>query len=347
MIPLPRWIRRAGVLFWLGVAVLAAGLPRPAFAQEEVAFRSGDNTLKGVLVLPKGPGPHPAVAFVHGSGSLDRNDWTLHPALREHFARHGIASLCWDKPGVGASSGDWTQQSFHDRAQEAVDAVKFLKGRPDIDGKHVGLWGISQGGWICPLAASLSPDVAFIILVSAPAGTVEEQDLYRVEQEMRADNRPEGDIKKALAFARRRIEFIRCGSYQEFDAAQRDVGDEGWFKDYVHRLGARDFAFGKKNIAYDGRPALKGVKCPVLLLVGERDTIVPARSSAALIEDVLARAGDKDVTVKTFAGADHFMHATKTGGPGERFAKDRKQELVPDYLPTITDWLLPRVRSTP
>src|SRR5262245_20683734 len=115
MIPCHRWIRRAGVNAWvllaLGTVVRAEELPKPAFAQKEVSFPSGGNTLKGVLVLPKTRGPYPAVAFVHGSGPLDRNDWTLHPALREHLARHGIASLCWDKPGVGASSGDWTRQS--------------------------------------------------------------------------------------------------------------------------------------------------------------------------------------------------------------------------------------------
>jgi len=325
----------------------AKELPRPAFTQEEVSFRSGGNTLRGVLVLPKTRGPHPAVAFVHGSGALDRNDWTLHPALREHLARHGIASLCWDKPGVGASSGDWTRQSFHDRAQEAIDALKFLKGRADIDRKHVGLWGISQGGWICPLAASLSPDVAFLILVSAPAGTLEEQDLYRVAQAMRADSMSEGDIEKALGFARRRIELVRSGSYEKLDAAQREVSDARWFRDYVHRLEPREFAFAKKNIAYDGRPILKGVKCPVLILVGERDTIVPAKQSASLIKDSLNKAGNKEVTVTTFAYADHFMQVTKTGGPRETFAKGRKKEFVPGYLATITKWLAPRVRSTP
>jgi pimeloyl-ACP methyl ester carboxylesterase len=329
------------------VALPAEPPRKSAFPQEEVSFRSGANTLKGVLVLPKTRGPHPAVAFVHGSGSLDRNHWTMHPALREHLARRGIASLCWDKPGVGASTGDWTRQSFHDRAQEAVGAVHFLKGRPDIDGKHVGLWGISQGGWVCPLAASLSPDIAFLILVSAPAGTVAEQDLYRVEQEMRADNMPEEDVKKALAFARRRIEFLRAGSYREFDAAQQEVSGEGWFKDYVHRLEARDFAFGKKNLAYDGRAALKAVRCPVLVLVGRRDTIVPAAASAALIKDVLTGAGNKDVTVRTFANADHFMHVSRTGGPRERFAKGGKKEFVPDYFPALTDWLAPRVRAAP
>ena len=350
MMPFRRWMGRTGVSAWVLLCVgssLAEELPGPAFVRKNVSFRSGGNTLHGVLLLPNGRGPHPAVAFVHGSGSLGRDDWRGHPALREHLARHGIASLCWDKPGVGESKGDWTRQSFHDRAQEAIEAVKFLKGRPDIAGKQVGLWGISQGGWICPLAAYLSADVAFMILVSAPAGTIEEQDLYRVEQEMRADNMPEGDVEKALSFARRRIELIRGGSYAQLDAAQREVSHQRWFKDYVHRLEPRDFAFGKKNIAYDGRPVLKEVKCPVLILVGGRDTIVPAKKSAALIKGILKKAGNKDVTVKTFANADHFMHATRTGGPRETFAKGRKKEFVPAYCETVTNWLAPWVRPAP
>ncbi len=327
--------------------VLAEGPAAPAMHTEEVSFRSGDNTLKGVLVLPSTRGPYPAVAFVHGSGSLGRNDWTLHPPLREHFARRGIASLCWDKPGVGASTGDWTKQSFEDRAREALDAVQFLRARTEIDRKHVGLWGISQGGWICPLAASLSTDCAFIILVSAPATTIEEQDLYRVEQEMRADGMPARDIDLALAFARRRMEFARGGSFEQFDAAQRAVADERWFKDYVHRLGPKDFAFGAKNAAYDGRPALRRVKCPVLVVVGQRDTIVPSKKSAALIQEILTESGNKDVTVKTFPGADHFLYLTKTGGPGDTPAKDREKQFAPGYISTVTDWLASRVFPAP
>jgi pimeloyl-ACP methyl ester carboxylesterase len=257
-----------GIVAW--VLLRGAGKDRPVaepappateassspFREEEVRFSSGGNTLSGVLVLPSTRGPHPAVAFVHGSGALGRDDWTLHPPLREHLARNGVASLCWDKPGVGASGGHWSRQSFHDRAREALDAVKFLRGRADIDHGRVGLWGISQGGWICPLAATLSPDVAFLILVSAPAGTIAEQDLFRVEQGMRADGLPQEDIDKALDFARRRIELLRGGTFEELDAAQREVGRQRWFTEYVHRLGPRDFAFGAKNIAYDGRPAL-------------------------------------------------------------------------------------------
>jgi pimeloyl-ACP methyl ester carboxylesterase len=311
----------------------------------EVHLASGGNTLSGVLVLPTTPGPHPAVAFVHGSGALGRNDWTLHPPLREHLARHGIASLCWDKPGVGASDGDWTRQSFHDRAREALDAVRFLRGRADIDPEHIGLWGISQGGWVCPLAASRSPDVAFLILVSAPAGTIAEQDLFRVEQGMRADGMPQEDIDQALDFARRRIALTQAGRFEKLDVAQREVAGQPWFEAYVHRLGPKDFAFGAKNIAYDGRPALEKVKCPVLLLVGEHDTIVPSKEGATIIKEILTKAGNPDVTVKTFPGADHFMHLAKTGGSREALAAGRVKTFAPGYFAALTDWLGERLAT--
>ena len=71
------------------------------------------------------------------------------------------------------------------------------------------------------------------------------------------------------------------------------------------------------------------------------------KKSAALIADTLKKAGNADVTVKSFGNADHFMHVSKTGGPRETFAKNRQKEFVADYLSTITKWLAPRVRSRP
>lgn len=299
----------------------------------DISFQSRGNTLRGRLLLPTTPPPHPAVVFVHGSGALGRDDWTLHPSLRERLARSGVATLCWDKPGVGESTGEWTEQTFSDRAEEAIDAVRVLSKREEVDPKRIGLWGISQGGWICPLAASRHPEIAFLILVSAPAGTIEEQDLYRVEQEMRAGGIAEDDIAKALAFVRHRILLLREGSYERFDAIQKELVGVKWFENYVHRLGPKEFAFGQKNVDYDGRSALKAVKCPALVIVGERDTIVPAKQSALVIKRVLNNGGNNDVTIKVFPDADHFMRVVQRGGASD------KQDLVPEYSRAVVDWV--------
>ncbi len=37
----------------------------------------------------------------------------------DHLARHAMATLTFDKPGLGGSSGDWRQQTFYDRVEQA------------------------------------------------------------------------------------------------------------------------------------------------------------------------------------------------------------------------------------
>jgi pimeloyl-ACP methyl ester carboxylesterase len=99
---------------------------------EDVHFRHGDDLLAGSLFRPEAPGPHPAVALVLGSGAQDRAYGGTGTALGRHFARHGFACLAWDKPGVGQSTGDYTAQTFRDRADEALAAVHFLRERADV-----------------------------------------------------------------------------------------------------------------------------------------------------------------------------------------------------------------------
>jgi pimeloyl-ACP methyl ester carboxylesterase len=89
------------------------------------------------------------------------------------------------------------------------------------------------------------------------------------------------------------------------------------------------------------------VKCPVLVIVGERDRIVPAKASAVQIEEILTKAGNKNVVVKTFPEADHFIHLSKSGGPKDVLAKDRVKTFAPGYLSTVTDWIADRVWPPP
>ena len=133
------------------------------------------------------------------------------PALGRHFASNGFACLAWDKPGVGRSTGESNAQTFRDRAEESLAAVRFLRQRPDVRPDQVGLWGHSQGGMVAPLAASLSDQVAFVIEVSGWQGAAWRQDAVRVEQELRGGGFPEADVKEATAFARLRMDLIRGG----------------------------------------------------------------------------------------------------------------------------------------
>src|SRR5215218_8767359 len=108
--------------------VHGASAPRVTPQQLEVRFGSGDAVLAGTLTLPPGAGPHPAVAWVHGSGFTNRAYLPDLPALLVH---HGVAVLAYDKRGVGQSTGTYpgespTQGAIDVLARDAAAAVRFL-----------------------------------------------------------------------------------------------------------------------------------------------------------------------------------------------------------------------------
>src|SRR5258708_24595284 len=104
----------------------------PTFKQEEVSFRNGDVTLSGTLLLPLTEVPHPAVVFLHGSGSEGRYAARF---LAEYFTPHGIAALIYDKRGVGTSTGDWKRSDFNDLAGDSIAGIHFLQQRNEINAK--------------------------------------------------------------------------------------------------------------------------------------------------------------------------------------------------------------------
>ena len=148
---------------------------------EDIRFSSGDIQLAGALISPTMAGKHPAIILVHGSGAENR-EYML-PWAR-FLVRRGIAVLGYDKRGVGESTGDWNTASFDDLAGDVVAAFKYLKTRRDIDPEQIGLFGVSQAGWIMPLAAVRAKDLAFLISVSGAGVTVAETTIDQAQNEI-------------------------------------------------------------------------------------------------------------------------------------------------------------------
>ncbi len=304
-----------------------------SFREEEVRFHNGDTLLAGTLLVPASEDPHPAVAMIQGSGPADSDNFGYFPPIREHFANHGIAVLCFDKPGIGGSSGDWTRQSFPaDRAREALAAVSFLQSRDWIDPERVGLWGISQGGWVLPLAASMSPEVAFVVTVSGPGVTPMEQNFYDVEHNMRADGLPEEQVRRGIAYVAALMEAaLRKESYERVEeAVLREARGEPWYGYFEVDSGVWTF-FLRGDPSFDPARVLDRVTCPVLAIFGELDRQAPALRSAEIFREALTRAGNRDFTIRIFPGADHGI------GVGQ------PPSFAPGYIDTMTDWMLERV----
>jgi pimeloyl-ACP methyl ester carboxylesterase len=302
--------------------------------QRDLAFESGDATLVGTLHLPAGNGPHPALVMLQGSGDSDRDSNGYFPPIREHFLRHGLAVYSFDKPGCGASSGDWRRRALRDRAREALDALTLVRAQPEIDARAVGLWGQSQGGWTVPLAAMLAPEIPFIIPQSCPSLTPDEQALYDVEQQLRGAGLAEADVSAGLAYVRTQLDYARRQlPYERVEAeVVAPARGQPWATCFYPESGADwEHALVYAREDYNPLATLRRVTNPILAIFGELDVLLPAARSAVEIERALTEAGNRDVTVRVFPGATHRLKDAVSG------------EFPPGYLACMTDWLRERV----
>ncbi len=205
--------------------------------------------------------------------------------------------------------------------------------------------GASEGGWVAPLAASRSNgEVAFVIAISAGGLGPDEQEVKRVEIQMRGDGFPEREIKEALRVMRLKHNYARTGkAWEEYLAAAQSAQHKEWFPYVLASLSRDDpdWEFGRKIIAYDPIPVLENVRCPVLILLGELDwNYLNEAKEESVAERALKRGGNKDHTIKVFPHGNHALWVSKTGGTKEF---PFLNSYVPGYFETQLNWLLKRV----
>ena len=320
------------------------------YREEQVSFRNGDTMLAGRLLIPSTKGPHPAVILLHGSGPQDRNGYlSIMRFAADHFARHGIAALIYDKRGAGASTGNWATASFDEMAVDALAALKLLQNRKDINPKQIGMWGSSQAGWVMAKATSMSKDIAFIISVSAGGSgyTVAQQELYNVATEMRANGFSPDEINQVIATRNLLFDFVRTGAGEKYDAAIGKARADARIKDWLTPLSSeidrkkRDQWFLALDIDFDPVPLWEQYEGPVLGIFGELDASTPVRQVVPIFAKALANRKNTDFAIKVFPKAHHIILEAETGSDSEL---DRLKRYVPGYFDTMTDWVRARVR---
>jgi pimeloyl-ACP methyl ester carboxylesterase len=314
---------------------------------EEVFFQQGNARLAGTLSVPEEPGPHPAIALLHGSGPLTRHSFGPYPRF---FNSLGLAVLVYDKRGTGASTGRrldastgtpetlWPAHYPDDLLADALAALRFLQGRAEIDGKRIGFWGSSEGGMLTTQVAARSKDVAFAINSSGFMGPLWKTILYQGAAMMRAAGKPESEIEEALAFNRFWMQVAQTGrGYDEFLARREAIvrsGKAGWLfymNGAFSSLAQMRWAW-RHILRFDPLPALRRVRCPVLGLFGQADVLTDATEASRAMRQALAAGGDRDVSVQVVPNASHSLMETPS-----------RRGMAPGVFDTLRDWLLARM----
>ncbi|MGY0502760.1 alpha/beta hydrolase family protein [Nocardia sp. FBN12] len=283
----------------LFAGVLAATVAGAPLAQADdiattdiTVTRSDATTTNGTIHAPAGATGRPGVVLVHGSGTAKSPQYAQ---VATALARQGIVALRYDKRTEGYTPA---HRDFSLLADDALAGVAALRNRPEVDPAKVGIWGLSEGGWVAPLAVSRSADVAFLITIGANSGAPAAQQTWANET--------------------------------RFEAA----GVRGSMVDVLGRNGIRVMAgaglFAQAD--YDPLPVLAGIEQPVLGIWGEQDRLTPPGDSLRGFQEVFDRAGKTNYTLRTLPNAQHGGFTTTDGfDKGEELAPGYAQ-LMGDWV---------------
>jgi carboxymethylenebutenolidase len=152
---------KARRLILLAIPLLIASLTIPSRAQQAVTFPSGDGVGQGLLYLPHGAGPHPALIVIHEWWGM--TDWIKQEAT--HYASDGYVTLAVDLyRGKVATDAEMAHELMRGLPQDQgvrdlTSALTWLSQRKDVDKHRIGAVGWCMGGGFAIQLAVAAPNL--------------------------------------------------------------------------------------------------------------------------------------------------------------------------------------------
>lgn len=333
----------AGALLCLAGAAWAS-----APAEREVTFKgAGGVQLAGTLTLPANASGKnlPALVLIAGSGPIDRDGnqgvafhTDLLKQIAEALADAGVASLRYDKRGVGASHmppdvlksnqalGDYA--AWENFVGDAAGAYRFLQEQPGIDPARVGFLGHSEGSWLALQAANdlkTAPHPpALLVLVSTSGRTIDQIIHDQLVRLLKTQGATPDQTKYFLAEDARITDTLRATGVMPSDVPP------GLVALYPAYLGK----FYKSELAMNPAKLAAAYPGPVLVLQGTDDVQETPTVDLPPLETALSSRHPDDHKVVLIAGASHNMKLVK-GADDPGF----EGPVAPQAMHTLTDWI--------
>ena len=317
------------------------------YISEDVVFTQSPELfqLAGTITRPQGEGPFPSVVLVSGSGSQNRNEalmghrpfWVLADAL----TRSGIVVLRYDDRGFAESGGDATAATTLDFADDAESAVTYLKTLSYVATDSIGIIGHSEGAIIGSIVAERNKDVDFLVLMAGPG--VNGMDILEDQTAaiLRAQQAPEAviaqTVKINLAIYATVLDESKTLEERK-GAVMQTLLSLGLSADAANaQIGALFSPWYMKFLTLDPADYLRGLKIPVMILNGTKDTQVSATLHVPAIEAALLSGGNTFYTTKVYEGLNHLFQPAITGSPDEYGTIETT--IDPQVLEDIVSWI--------
>jgi fermentation-respiration switch protein FrsA (DUF1100 family) len=261
------------------------------FTETNVTVGSGEWVLPGVLSVPNGAGPFPAVVLVQGSGASDQDE-TIGPNkpfkdLAWGLASQGVVVLRYVKrtkqyPTQSLAISNFTVED--EVIDDAIAAVSVLNASPVVDHNRMFLLGHSLGGMLAPRIASQDPRLAGIIIMAGPTRPLEDLIL---EQTRYLANLSGTNQSAQIASVEQNVTKIKTLNFTD---------DELVFG--APRSYWADLA------TYDPVATAETLHVPMLILQGLRDYQVTMEDFARWNSTF---SGNPQVTLKTYPSLNHLF----------------------------------------
>lgn len=299
----------------------------PYTAQNVTITTPAGHTLAGTLTLPKSASataPVPAIVTITGSGPQDRDEslesvlpgYRPFRQLADSLGRRGVAVLRMDDRGTGASTGDHRTATSADFAEDIRAGLAWLRTRPEIDARRLGLVGHSEGGLIGPLVATLEPQLRALVLLAGPSQVGQTILEFQLKNRVDQDTSMKGTRRdSALAAIPITIDSLRANN--------------PWMRFFLQ---------------YDPLATARRVQAPVLILNGGTDQQVTPEQAEALATAMRA-GGNRDVTTHVYRDVNHLFIYDPDGSPWS-YARLTRSAVEPEVIGDVVDWLVERLKPS-
>ncbi|PXX43324.1 alpha/beta hydrolase family protein [Undibacterium pigrum] len=317
-----------------------------AISELNTRFESSGVMLAGRLMEPPGAEKNtPLLVYVHGS---EDTGWIDRAGDPYQMLGRGISVFVYDKRGTGLSQGEYTQnfpRLGDDLVAASREARRLAAGRYG----RFGLIGLSQGGWIVPLAAARA-GAEFLGVGFGLAVDITGQDAEQVRKELRDHGYGDDILAKASKVTDVTAKIAKSELKEGFDELadiQKQFGKEAWFTsikggysgvflsmsvDDLRRNGVPRFDKLDIDWSLDPMQVLSKVDVPQMWVFADEDRQAPGAVSLERLSN-LRRQGS-NITIYRFPDTGHGMWEYTEAKDGTR----KQLRITPGYYDLMADW---------